>query len=135
MKAIYSIAITLLINAALSACTPKMTFTNSTIVPSATGNVTVKKDKNKNYVINVSVQNLADPQKLNPAKSTYLVWTESKNDPVQKLGKISPSGKALQGSLRATTTSEPTDVFITAEDNVDLQYPDGRIVLTTKKEP
>lgn len=110
-----------------------MTFTNSTIVPSATGNVTVKKDKNKNYVINVSVQNLADPQKLSPSKSTYLVWTESKNDPVQKLGQITPSGKALQGSLRATTTSEPTDVFITAEDNPNLQYPDGRIILTTKK--
>ncbi|MBD2752878.1 hypothetical protein [Spirosoma validum] len=133
MKTIYSIALALLIGAGLNACTPKMTFTNSTIVPSASGNVTVKKDKNKNYVINVSVSNLADPQKLDPAKSTYLVWTESKSDPVQKLGKITPSGKALQGSLRATTTSEPTDVFITAEDNTDIQYPDGRIILTTKK--
>ncbi len=133
MKTIHSIAITLFISLALSSCTPKMSFVTSTIVPSATGDVKVKKDKNKNYVINVSVQNLADPQKLSPAKSTYLVWIESKNDPVQKLGKITPSGRALQGSLRATTTSEPTDVFITAEDNPDLQYPDGRIILTTKK--
>ena len=133
MKTIHSIAITLVVSLVLSSCTPKMSFVNSTIVPSATGDIKVKKDKNKNYIVNVSVQNLADPQKLSPSKSTYLVWVESKNDPLQKLGKITPSGKALQGSLRATTTSEPTDVFITAEDNADLQSPDGQIILTTKK--
>ena len=133
MKTIHSLAITLLISVAISSCTPKMSFVNSTIVPSATGDINVKKDKNKNYIIDVNVLNLADPKKLSPAKNTYLVWMESKTDPVQKLGQITPSGKALQGKLRATTTSEPTDVFITAEDNTDLQYPDGQVILTTKK--
>lgn len=133
MKTIHSLAITLFISLVLGSCAPKMTFTNSTIVPSASGDVTVKKDKNKNYVVNVNVLNLADPQKLSPSKNTYLVWIESRNEPVQKLGQITPSGKALQGNLRATTTSNPTDIFITAEDNTDIQYPDGRIVLTTKR--
>ncbi|GAB4035336.1 hypothetical protein [Spirosoma jeollabukense] len=133
MKTINFVAIALLITLSVSSCTPKMTFTTSTIVPSATGEVKVKKDKNKNYIIDVNVINLAEPQKLTPAKTTYLVWMESRESRTKKLGQIMPASKLLKASLSATATDEPTDIFITAEDNVDIQYPDGPIILTTKK--
>ncbi|GAA4396803.1 hypothetical protein GCM10023187_05350 [Nibrella viscosa] len=113
-----------------------MNFVNSSIVPAAGGKATVKKDKNKNFVIEVDIFNLAEPQKLTPSKGAYLVWMESTGNSVKKLGQIvSASGtfsKALKGSLRATTIAEPLRIFITAEDDVTIQYPVGQTVLTTQ---
>ena len=133
MKTLIPTLFVLVTSSILASCTPKMSFTTSSIVPAATGEVKVKKDKNKNYVINVSVQNLADAKRLTPAKDTYVVWMESGKDSAKKLGQLKPASKSLKASLNATETTEPTDVFITAEDNADVQYPDGQVVLTTKK--
>ena len=133
MKTIKSIAILLGILNTISACAPKMSFSTSTVVPSATGTVSVKKDRNKNYVVNVNVRNLADPKRLDPAKNTYLVWMESSSEPVKKLGKIMPSGRALEGKLTATATDNPKEVFITAEDDAEVMNPGGQTILTTRK--
>lgn len=114
-----------------------MNFVTSSVVPAATGEVKVKKDKNNNYVINVEVLNLADPKKLTPARESYLVWMESNGNSVKKLGQIDPSSgllsKTMKGEVSATAVAEPTRVFITAENNVSLQYPAGDVVLTTNR--
>ena len=132
MKTINSAALMLALVITLNACTPKMTFVTSSIVPAASGAVHVKKDKNKNYVVNVDVQNLADPKNLSPSKKTYLVWSESSENSAKKLGQLMPNGKALKAELKATTIDEPRTIFITAEDNADVQYPDGQTILTTR---
>lgn len=118
---------------ALNSCTPKMTFVTSSIVPAASGAANVKKDKNKNYVINVNVQNLAEPKNLSPSKNTYLVWMESNQTSAKKLGQLMPSGKALKATLSTTSVAQPKRVYITAEDNADVQYPDGQVILTTQQ--
>ncbi|QDK77536.1 hypothetical protein EXU85_02550 [Spirosoma sp. KCTC 42546] len=133
MKTINAISTMLFIITALNSCTPKMTFVTSAIVPAATGEVNVKKDKNKNYVINLNVQNLAEPNNLNPSKNTYLVWAESTENSAKKLGQIMPSGKSLKASLTTSVINEPKAVFITAEDNAEAQYPAGQVVLTTRR--
>lgn len=133
MKTIVSFLAVLALTISLNACSSKMTFGNSVVAPAATGNVNVKKDKNKNYVMKVNVRNLANPKSLTPSKNTYLVWMETKDNSVKKLGQMMPSGKALQADLSATNVSEPNYIFITAEDNADISFPAGDIVLTTKK--
>lgn len=137
MKILKFIAILFLATFEMSACTPNMKFLTSSVVPAATGEVKVKKDKNENYAINVNVLNLAEPQKLTPAKDKYIVWMEDGKNPVKKLGQIDSSSgtfsKALKGSLSATSVAEPTKVFITAENNAEVTYPTGEVVLTTKK--
>ncbi|WP_080240974.1 hypothetical protein [Spirosoma rigui] len=133
MKFIKSIAVGLCLVTALNACTPKMTFTASTIVPAANGTVSVKTDKNKNYILDVTMQNLAPAKNLTPSRNTYLVWMETKDNSVKKLGQISPSGKALRASLSATSIDKPDQVFVTAEDNADISFPSGDVILTTRK--
>ncbi|GAB3901259.1 hypothetical protein GCM10028825_53340 [Spirosoma agri] len=108
-------------------------FGTSSIVPAASGEVHVKKDKNKNYIVSVDVQNLAEASKLTPSKNIYLVWAESSEESAKKLGQLVPTGKVLKAELKATTIAEPRTVFITAEDNADVLYPDGQIILTTRK--
>ena len=138
MKTIKSITLALGISLLLGSCsTTKMTFVTSSVVPAATGEVKVKKDKNKNYVINVAVLNLADPKKLTPAKESYLVWMESSGNSVKKLGQIDTSSgflsKTMKGEVSATAVAEPTRLFITAENDVSVQYPTGDVVLTTNR--
>lgn len=137
MKTIRPLIVLLLTTFILSSCAHKMTFQTSTIVPAATGGIKVKKDKNNNYAITVNVLNLAEPQKLNPSKEAYVVWMENGKDPVKKLGQITTSSgllsKALKGELTATSVTEPTRVFITAEKGADISYPDGQIVLSATK--
>ncbi|GAB3766916.1 hypothetical protein GCM10028817_50990 [Spirosoma pomorum] len=114
-----------------------MSFLDSSIVPSATGEVNVKKDRNNNYAIRIRIANLAEPQKLDPPKSTYIVWMESGREPAKKIGQITTStglfSKALKAELNATETEKPDRIYITAENDASVQYPDGPTVLTTKK--
>lgn len=117
----------------INACTPKMTFTTSSVVPAAAGTINVKKDKNENYTLDVRVQNLAESQKLTPAKDTYLVWMKQNDNSVKKLGQLNPSGKALTATLTTAAVAKPQAVFITAEDNADIMYPAVQTVLTTEK--
>lgn len=133
MKPFRTLVLLMLAIASLEACTPKMTFTNSTIAPAATGTIRVKKDKNANYIVNVDVANLAPSKNLDPPKAIYLVWMESNDRSVRKLGQINPSGKALEAKLTATAVANPDAVFISAEDNADVDSPTGPTVLTTRK--
>lgn len=132
MKTIKIASVVLFTFFILTSCTSKMNFVTSSTVPAATGTIRVKQDKNKNYVLTVNVQNLAESQSLTPPKNTYLVWMESNENSIKRLGQLSPSGKSLKATLSATAIAKPTQVYITAENNMDIQYPDGQVILTTR---
>jgi hypothetical protein len=104
-------------------------------VPAAEGSVQVKKDKNNNYKIVLSVKRLADSKRLNPSKEVYIVWMETEQDGIKNIGQLKTSSsllsKELRSSLTAVSTSKPITFFITAEDNAGIQYPVGQEVLRT----
>jgi len=119
------------------ACAAKMNFERSPVVPGADGKVAVKKDNNSNYSITVNTVNLPSSKNLTPSKEVYVVWMEDENKNVKKLGQIKPStgllSKAYKGEMRATSTTRPRKIFITAEDNTELEYPSNELVLTTRE--
>lgn len=128
-KEIFSLLMPLL----LAACTPNMNFMASSVVPAATGKVQVKRDKNENYLIKVNVRNLAPANRLTPPQRTYIVWMESDRNTIKKLGLLEPRSKALDASLTTTAVANPNRVFVTAENNPEIQYPGGTEVLATKR--
>jgi hypothetical protein len=117
------------------ACAKKMSFERSTVVPGANGKVAVKKDNNDNFTITVNTVNLPSANHLEPSREVYVVWMEDGDKNVKKLGQIKPTtgllSKAYKGELRATSTSKPRKIFITAEDGGALEYPGDLLVLTT----
>lgn len=117
----------------LGACAPSMTFQTSSVVPAATGNVKVKRDKNQNYVISIDVQNLAPADRLTPPQRTYIAWMESDRNTIKKLGLLEPSSKSLKASLTTTAVNDPNRVFVTAESSPEIQYPGGTEVLATQR--
>ncbi len=109
-------------------CETKINFLTSTVVPAARGYVTVKTDKNKNYVLTIHVSDLAESTRLTPAKSTYVVWVTGVNGNAQNIGQIQTSN--LSASLETVSPYKPNKVFITAENAGNVQYP-GETILTT----
>src|SRR5688572_7070939 len=76
-------------------CASKIQFANSTVVPTAEGSVKVKKDGNNNYSIDINIKHLANPNKLVPSKSLYVVWAETKENGTKNLGRLNTSSSLL----------------------------------------
>ncbi len=133
----YSFLFTTIAFVALSlvSCAKKMTFGTSSVVPAAEGSVKIKSDKNKNSTIDLNVIRLSDPKRLDPPKGTYIVWMETANNGTKNIGNLNSSSgflsKTLKSSLKTVTPYKPTGFFITAEDNKDITYPNGQVVLKT----
>ena len=122
--------LTIMILISFASCAKKITFLRSEVTPAAEGNVKVTSDKNNNYVIQVNISNLAEIDRLKPSKKTYSVWMVTDTDETKNIGRISSSSK-LNASLETVTSFKPVKIFITAEEDVDAQYPGRTIVLST----
>jgi hypothetical protein len=120
----------------LSSCARKINFQSSSIVPAARGDVKVKKDNNNNYHIQISLNNLAESKRLDPPKSTYVVWMETADNITKNIGQINSSTGFLSNKLKASfetvSSSKPTRIFITAEDDAGTQYPGSQLVMATR---
>lgn len=113
----------------------KYNFSTSRVVPAAEGSVKVNRDKNSNYNIELNVRRLAEPKNLSPAKEMYIVWMETEQNGRKNIGQLKTSSSMLSStltsSLKTVATYKPTGFFITAEDNANIQYPEGQTVLST----
>ena len=121
----------------LSGCATKTDFLTSSSSPAARGYVKVKQDDNQNYGIQVHVDYLAEVERLQPARRTYVVWLETANDMVKNLGQLQSDTKSISNNLKAdfetVSSVEPRRVFITAEMDGNTTYPDQTIILDSGK--
>src|SRR5689334_6882681 len=119
-----------------NACSKKLSFAGSPIVPAAHGTVKIKRDQNKNYAVEVNVTNLAEPKNLQPPRNTYVVWMETKDNGIKNIGQLYTStglfSSTLKASLKTVTPYKPTNFFISAEDDSNIQYPGSQIVIRTE---
>jgi hypothetical protein len=118
-----------------SSCSSRMNFSLSSVVPAAQGYVKVGRDHNKNYVIHIRIRDLAGSTRLQPAKQTYIVWMVSNDGITKNIGQLNSStsflSKKLKASLETVSSSAPAKIFITAENDVNTNYPGDQVVLST----
>jgi len=118
-----------------NSCAKKVNFLTSTVVPAAQGTVKIKTDDNNNYAIQISITNLVEVKRLQPAKQVYVVWMVTDQQINKNIGQIDSSTGLLSSKLKASfeTVSpiKPIKIFITAEDDASIQYPGMQLVLTT----
>ncbi|MEI6141435.1 MAG: hypothetical protein WCP85_19345 [Mariniphaga sp.] len=121
----------------LTACAKKVSFLTSSTVPAARGYVKINQDKNKNFDIQIRLSGLAEVQRLQPAKQGYVVWMISQENIAKNIGRlISSSGffsKSLKASFETVSSLKPIKIFITAEEDINIQYPAGLNILTTNQ--
>ena len=115
----------------------KIKFLASSVVPAARGQVTIKKDKNKNYVLKIKIDDLVEVKRLEPSKKMYIVWMETEELMVKNMGQIISDTRCISSKLKAAfetvTAFKPTKIFITAEDNAEIQYPGTQFILETNR--
>lgn len=127
---LFSAVLVAMLALSISACAKKTSFLTSSVVPAARGNVVVKTDKNKNYVVQVHLSGLAEIERLQPAKQAYVVWMLTDQHTTKNLGQIQSSGN-LKAAFETVTPFKPVKIFITAEHDADNSYPGTHMVLTT----
>ena len=119
----------------LTSCAKKIAFNQSGVVPGASGTTKIKKDKNQNYQLDISIRDLAPSKDLMPSKEYYVVWLETENNGIKNIGQISSSSsllsRARKASLSTVTPFRPRSIFITAEDDMNIQYPGTYVILKT----
>lgn len=118
-----------------SSCSQKISFQNSSVVPAARGNVTLKTDKNNNNSINLTITDLAESSRLSPAKKSYIVWMVTDQNLTKNIGQLNSDKSGIANKLKATfktvSAFKPTRIYITGEDEPDAQYPSNQIILST----
>ncbi len=118
-----------------SSCSKKSAFLTSSVVPAARGDVQVTRDNNKNYIIKLDIVNLAEPERLLPPKKLYVVWMVTDQNLTKNIGQIDSSSRAFSSKLKADFQSssafKPIKIFLTAEDDSNVQYPGSTVVLST----
>lgn len=133
---INAIVILLVTAFSLQSCATKYAFSTSSVVPAAEGSVKVKNDKNNNYKVKLSVERLAEPKRLTPPREMYVVWMETEDNRRKNIGQLKTSSGLFSGKLKSSLNTvssfKPTGFFITAEDDANIQHPNGQVVLTTK---
>jgi hypothetical protein len=120
-----------------NSCATNENFLNSSVVPAARGSVKVKRDNNKNWVIQISLSNLSEATRLQPSKLTYIVWMITDRELTKNIGQLNSSkgfmSKQLKGSFKTVSSDRPVRIFITAEDDAGIQSPGSEVVLSTDK--
>ena len=98
-------------------------------VPAAQGKVKFGKTDNGNTAISLVVKYLADPAKLQPAASIYVVWVgPDKDSPAQNIGSLKVDSHR-QGTLKTVTPLHEFRLFVTAEADGQVQAPLGTQLL------
>jgi len=129
-KRIFLGFLAVLIMLPLSLYAQKIPFLQSSRAPAAEGYVKVKKDRNKNYVIKIRIENLAEIESLEPAKQTYIVWMDIDGDVTKNIGRINSSNN-LKASFETVSSYQPIKIFITTEEDEQTKEPSWNIILTT----
>ena len=129
-KNVFIVCIATMFIASCSSCSHKIAFLTSSVVPAARGYITVNDDKNKNFLIKVELMYLAEANRMTPPKNTYVVWMTSNKNTTQNIGQIKITNN-LKESFETVSSTKPTKVFITAEDDATIQYPTTQVVLST----
>lgn len=114
----------------VSACSKRVTFPVSEVVPAAEAVVKIERDDNKNYEVELEVSNLAPPDRLTPARRHYVVWMVTKKHGTINIGNLNVNRKN-NAQLTTSTPYEPIRIFITAEDDSKPVLPSTQVVLNS----
>jgi hypothetical protein len=119
--------------AALSCAGPRqLRLTSSPDIPAAQSTAKVSTTDNGNTKIDLVVEHLALPERVNPGATVYVVWArgdEAGAQP-QNLGALKVDDK-LNGNISAMTPLNTFELFITAEPSQVSTTPTGKKLLWT----
>lgn len=119
---------------AVSGCgSSKLMLQRSERIPAAGGTVRVTKGPNDNTRLDIRVDHLAPPERLQPGATLFVVWARplDSGSPAQNLGALVLDGD-LKGKLETVTSWRDFDLLITAESTAVGDRPTSEALLTAQ---
>jgi hypothetical protein len=100
-------------------------------LPAAQARVKFAKTDNGNISIYLMVKYMAEPHKLQPPASVYVAWVRADQDSTpQNVGAIKVNGHR-NGDLKTDTPLQVFELFVTAENDGQVQTPTGQRLIWT----
>ncbi|WP_162416983.1 hypothetical protein [Cyclobacterium roseum] len=128
--------ILVLVFLSFAACSTKITFPVSRVVPAAEPEAKISKTKEGTYELSLNVSNLALPERLSPPKKFYMVWIDTPDQGIKKLGEIANNSGIFRNrgkaSFEASTLYRPNMILVTAENSLEVAYPGSHVVLKSR---
>lgn len=114
-------------------CASQLRMTRSAAVPAAVGVVDVKTTDNGNTAIELKVEHLAPPDRVDPNAKNYMVWARGMGagDVAQAMGALLVDDK-LKGTIKFVTPMREFDLLVTPEASSEVSSPSGNAVLSTR---
>jgi hypothetical protein len=111
--------------------TANIALRSSDSIPAAQGRLAVKGSEGPNQVVTVTVKHMAQPSKVRPGATGYVVWLlpAAAKEPIN-MGMLAID-KDLNGGLQFKTPFPNFEVFVTAEANPTVQAPTEETKLLT----
>jgi hypothetical protein len=131
-NAVLSITLVAVVSLLAAACGPsKVPVQVAPEQPAARADLRVGADSNDNTTIDLRVRHLADPARLSPPRSIYMVWLRPQGgETTEPLGQLQVD-KNLDGRLRAVTPYREFELLVSAEDDIEAFSPSHQIALRT----
>lgn len=120
----------LLLAAVLPACAARYNVSCREPALGADADIVVSKTKSGNYFVELAIDNLAPPDRLDPAATAYVVWFQPKEQAAVKAGTLSYDPKDRDGFLEATTPHREFTVLVTLETAGDVGVPAKKVIIT-----
>ena len=110
----------------------QLRLTSSPDIPGAQSTAKVSTTDNGNTQIDLIVEHLASPERVDPGASVYVVWVRGHEAEAQSqnLGALKVDDNE-KGSISATTPLRSFDLYVTAEASQQSSVPKGKTLLYT----
>ncbi|MBN1115756.1 MAG: hypothetical protein JXA77_01010 [Bacteroidales bacterium] len=115
----------------MSSCVSTAKFPVSQVTPAADITAKIQKQGKPNYLVTITAENLAAPERLESARKIYVIWAVSENGITRNVGHFTQKN-AVKATYKASFPYQPVEVFITAEDEEGLCEPAGIEISRTK---
>lgn len=115
----------------LSSCATTAKFPISSLVPAADISAKKKTDSHKNITLEITAENLASPNRLNPSGNNYSIWIVAEDNAIKNVGQLIVKN-ARKSVFKTVTPFDFKEVFITVENQGDLKAPTGKEISRTK---
>ena len=129
-----SIATAAVLMGALAGCAPGSRLTRAPALTEATGRVRFALTSDRGTIISLRVENLAEPEDLDPPGYAYVAWVQDGLEaPARNIGALIVDDHRA-GALEATTTLLDFTFFVTVETTGDALRPTGPPLLWTHRD-